>query len=159
MHKWINGRVNLWVRLIYVMLSGCHVQGWLSLQYNREHSIQHTRYRYWIMNIQYSMCTSPVRYVKESRINTHIKGIVADSVPGPYPCVFGPPESGPVSQRYGSGSGSFHHQAKIVIKTLIPTVLWLLDDFFVKLWKLCELVKHLAVKCNSWSGTYLIKLD
>ncbi len=29
----------------------------------------------------------------------------------------------------GSGSGSFHHQAKIVRKTLIPTVLWLLLEF------------------------------
>jgi hypothetical protein len=39
--------------------------------------------------------------------------------------VFGPPgsESGFTSQRYGSGSGSFYHQAKIVRKTLIPTVL------------------------------------
>ncbi len=42
------------------------------------------------------------------------------------PYVFGPPGSGSesVSQRYGSGS--FYHQAKIVRKTLIPTVLWLL---------------------------------
>jgi hypothetical protein len=28
------------------------------------------------------------------------------------------------------GSGSFYHQAKLVRKTLIPTVLWLLYDFF-----------------------------
>jgi hypothetical protein len=34
---------------------------------------------------------------------------------------FGPP--GAVSQRYRSGSGSFYHQAKIVRKSLIPTVL------------------------------------
>ncbi len=33
-----------------------------------------------------------------------------------------------VSHKYGSGSGSFHHQAKIVRKTLISTVLWLLYD-------------------------------
>jgi hypothetical protein len=39
------------------------------------------------------------------------------------PHVFGPPGSGSTSQRYGSGSGSFYHQAKIVRKTLIPTVL------------------------------------
>jgi hypothetical protein len=39
----------------------------------------------------------------------------------------GPP--GSVSQRYGYGSGSFYHQAKIVRKTLIPTVLRLLYDF------------------------------
>jgi hypothetical protein len=35
--------------------------------------------------------------------------------------------SGSISTRYGSGS--FYHQAKIVRKTLIPTVLWLLYDF------------------------------
>jgi hypothetical protein len=38
---------------------------------------------------------------------------------------FGPP--GSICQRYGSGS--FYHQAKIVRKTLIPTVLHLLLDF------------------------------
>ncbi len=38
--------------------------------------------------------------------------------------------SGSVSRRYGSGSGfgSFHHQAKIVRKTIIFTVLCLLND-------------------------------
>ncbi len=35
--------------------------------------------------------------------------------------------SGSVSQKYASGS--FFHLAKIVRKTLIPTVLWLLFDF------------------------------
>jgi hypothetical protein len=41
------------------------------------------------------------------------------------PYVFGSPGSGsgPISQRYGSGSESYYHQAKIVRKTLIPTVL------------------------------------
>jgi len=43
------------------------------------------------------------------------------------PHVFGPP--GSTSQRYGSGSGFFYHQAKIVRYTLIPTVLCLLFDF------------------------------
>jgi hypothetical protein len=40
------------------------------------------------------------------------------------PYVFGPPGSGSVSTRHGSGSGSgsFYHQAEIVRKTLIPTV-------------------------------------
>ncbi len=56
------------------------------------------------------------------------------SVPEPHPDppdphVFGPPGSGSISQRYGSGSGSFYQQAKIIRKTLIPTVLWLLLDF------------------------------
>ncbi len=44
-----------------------------------------------------------------------------DPTPDPVPSnpyVFGPP-----------GSGSFHHQPKIVRKTLIPTVLWPLFDF------------------------------
>jgi hypothetical protein len=58
------------------------------------------------------------------------------SVGDPDPYVFGPPGSGPISHKYGSGSisqrygsGSFYHQAKIVIKTLIPTALCLLFDF------------------------------
>jgi len=41
--------------------------------------------------------------------------------------------SGSVSHKYGSGSGfgsgSFHHQAKIVRITLISSVMWLLCDF------------------------------
>jgi hypothetical protein len=41
--------------------------------------------------------------------------------------VFGPP--GSISQRYGSGSESFDHKAKIVRKTLISTVWWLLYEF------------------------------
>jgi hypothetical protein len=41
----------------------------------------------------------------------------------PDPDVFGPSRSGSGSTRYGSGSESFYHQAKIVRKTLIPTVL------------------------------------
>ncbi len=51
---------------------------------------------------------------------------VADPDP-PDPHVFGPPGSGSISQRYGSGSGSFYHPA--VRKILIPTALWLLLDF------------------------------
>jgi hypothetical protein len=49
--------------------------------------------------------------------------------------VFGPSGSwsGSVSQRYGSrfrsGSEPFYHHAKIVKKTSIPTVLWLLYNF------------------------------
>ncbi len=39
--------------------------------------------------------------------------------------VFGPPGPGSVSQRYGSGSGSFYHQAKNVRKTLIATLMTL----------------------------------
>jgi hypothetical protein len=39
------------------------------------------------------------------------------------PHAFGPPGSGSISERYGSGSGSFYQHAKIVRKTLIPTAL------------------------------------
>jgi hypothetical protein len=39
------------------------------------------------------------------------------------PDVFGPHGSGSISTRYGSGSGSFYNQTKIVRKTLISTVL------------------------------------
>jgi hypothetical protein len=48
---------------------------------------------------------------------------VPDPDPAPDPHVFGPQGSGSISQRYGSGSGSFYHKAKIVRKTLISTVL------------------------------------
>ncbi len=48
----------------------------------------------------------------------------SDTDPDPY--VFGPPGSGSVSTRYGSGS--FYQQAKLVRKTLIPTVLWIFGN-------------------------------
>jgi hypothetical protein len=52
-----------------------------------------------------------------------------------HPYVFEPPgsASGSISQRYGSGS--FYHQAKIVRKTFIPTVLWFFFMTFY-LWKM-----------------------
>ena len=47
---------------------------------------------------------------------------VADPDPDlPDPHVFGPPGSGSTSPRYGSGSGSFDHHAKIVRKAMIPS--------------------------------------
>ncbi len=54
---------------------------------------------------------------------------VADPDPNPDPpdpYVFGPPGSGSISQRYGAGSGSFYHHAKIVRKTLIPPTIFIL---------------------------------
>ncbi len=63
---------------------------------------------------------------------------VADLDPDPY--VFGPPGSGSISQRNGSGSWFFYHQAKIVRKTLIPSVLWLLTFIFEK-WCKCTFKK------------------
>jgi hypothetical protein len=56
---------------------------------------------------------------------------LVNSVADPDPYVFGPTESGSgsIRQRYGSGSGSVYHQAKIVRKALIPTVQFC--DFFM----------------------------
>ncbi len=60
---------------------------------------------------------------------------VADPDPDPPdPHVLGPPGSRSTSQRYGSESGSFYHHAKIVRKTLIPTILRLFLTFY--LWKM-----------------------
>jgi hypothetical protein len=51
-----------------------------------------------------------------------VLGSVVDPNPDPpEPRVYWPPGSGFISQRYGSGS--FYHHAKIVRKTLIPTIL------------------------------------
>ncbi len=65
--------------------------------------------------------------------SSHFKWVcfsVADPDPdSSYLYVFGPPGSGSISQRCGSGSGSFYYRAKIERKTLIPTALWLLFDF------------------------------
>jgi hypothetical protein len=49
--------------------------------------------------------------------------------------MFLPPGSGSgnVIQSYGYGSGSFDHQAKIVRKTMIPTALRLLFNYFLSL--------------------------
>jgi hypothetical protein len=41
--------------------------------------------------------------------------------------VFEPPRSGPVRRRYGSEA--IHHQAKIVRKPLVSSILWLFFDF------------------------------
>jgi hypothetical protein len=70
----------------------------------------------------------PIPYLgvkKELPLDPGSTTLVLHSVanPDPDPYVFGPPGSGSVSQRYGSGS--LYHQVKIVRKTLIPTVLWL----------------------------------
>jgi hypothetical protein len=70
---------------------------------------------------------------KREKIKHCFVTTVQDSDPDPH--VFGPPGSGSgsTSQRYGSRSGPFYHQAKEARKTLIPTVLWLLlDILFLK---------------------------
>jgi hypothetical protein len=92
---------------------------------------------------QYSIDNTPLLIVKTKLwwfiMHTRLWSSVADPDPNPDPDppdphVFGPPGSGSEStcQRYGSGSGScsgsgsgsFYHYAKIVRKTLIPTILW-----------------------------------
>jgi hypothetical protein len=62
-----------------------------------------------------------------------ITGLLKNSVVDPDPYVLWPPGSafGSVSHKYGSGSGSFHHQAKIVKKPLFL----LLCDFFMTLYQ------------------------
>jgi hypothetical protein len=60
-----------------------------------------------------------------------------DPNPDPDPHVFGPPGSGSTSLRYGSGScsgsgsESFYHHAKVVRKTLIPTIFLLFFTFYL----------------------------
>ncbi len=73
----------------------------------------------WLRNPLQSPCEQTFSHLKLlMRINQ-------GSGPDPQdPEVLGPPGFGSVSQRYGSGS--FHHQAKIVRKTAISTVLLLL---------------------------------
>ncbi len=69
---------------------------------------------------------------------------VKSSVADPEPYVFGPLGSESISTRYGS----FYHQAKIVRKTivrktLIPTILWFLYDFFIfEKWCKCSFKKY-----------------
>ncbi len=63
-------------------------------------------------NIDVGSCDYPFCFPRNS---------VPDQDPGPDPLdpkPFGPPRSGSVSQRYGSRSGSFHHQAKIILMVL-----------------------------------------
>jgi hypothetical protein len=56
-----------------------------------------------------SSCTPKIRHFAS----------VVDPESDPDPYFFGPPGSRSISARYGSGSGSFYHQAKIVRKTIL----------------------------------------
>ncbi len=66
---------------------------------------------------------SPARGSGPGTFNSLLSTVV-----DPDPYVFGPPGSASGSISHNYGSGSFHHQAKIVRKALIITVLWLLSD-------------------------------
>ncbi len=69
---------------------------------------------------------------------TLVRGSVADPNPDPPdPHVFGPPGSGSTSQM--CGSGSFYHHAKMVRKTMIPNIFWLLN---IEKWCKCRLKKE-----------------
>ncbi len=88
----------------------------------------------WVVPVRYSFINNKWVCLTEFILIMMLTS-VADPDP-PDPRVFGPPGSGSgsTSQRYGSGSGSFYHHAKIVRKTLIPTVLRLFLNFY--LWKM-----------------------
>ncbi len=89
----------------------------------------------------------PLLIVSVSLNRKKLQNCVADPDPNPDPHVFGPPGSGSTSQRYGSGSGSsppsgsFYYHAKIVRKTLIPTILWLFLLFISEKWCKCTFKK------------------
>jgi hypothetical protein len=57
---------------------------------------------------------------KGTRVGNVVDTSIANPDP-PDPHFFGPPGSGSISLRYGSGP--FYHHAKIVRKSLIPTFL------------------------------------
>ncbi len=76
-------------------------------------------------------------------VNTHMDGDRSDHTQLKEGCgqcsgsgyvSFGPPGAGPINPRYGSGSGFFNHQPKIVRKNFIFTVLRLLNAFY--LWRM-----------------------
>ncbi len=71
----------------------------------------------------------PLRALLVTQVFLSFFILLESSVADPDPYNFGPPGSESISQR--CGSGSFYHQARIVRKTLIPTVLWLFIDFFI----------------------------
>ncbi len=72
-----------------------------------------------IRNFEFAFCLKMAKSVTQDTS-------VADADPSDL-YVFGPPGSETNSEyRSGSGARSFYHQAKIVRKRLIPTVLWLL---------------------------------
>jgi hypothetical protein len=59
-----------------------------------------------------------------AELTAQVTSNVTDPDPSdPYVFFVGPPGSGSISQRYGSGSGFFYYHAKISSKTFISTVL------------------------------------
>ncbi len=124
----------------HISLPDCHVERVVSRLVHRGKvypvTEQHARnLRQVRLSRQVQPCLTAQRPLlgDEAMVNM-VPTSVADPDPNPDPSdpyVFGPPGSwsGSISQRYGSESGSFYHQAKVVRKILIPTALWLLFDF------------------------------
>ncbi len=82
---------------------------------------------------EYSSSSPATRYmwllIEECRwLQTGLRIRIRIRIHGIHRYVFGPPGSGSSYQRYGSGSGSFYQQAKIVRKTFLPAV------FVTSLW-------------------------
>ncbi len=83
-------------------------------------------YLWWLFSDFLSSIWLTVPYAHCSHCRKHCCGSESGSVGS---VCFGPPGSGSINQRHGSGFGSFYHQTKIVRKSLIPTVLLLLFYF------------------------------
>ncbi len=152
--KWIRIRIVLQCR-IRVRIDLMRICGSSTLSLGiRQFSYPYTalgalhtvRYRLWeLRNFLYLARISPAvhcgpgvgRGAAGGR-DERLPGSVADPNPDPPdPHVFGPPGSGSISQRYGSGS--FYHHAKIVRQTLIPTIFWLFLTF--EKWCKCSFKK------------------
>jgi hypothetical protein len=73
-------------------------------------------------------------------------------VADPNPHVFGPPGSGSISQRYGSGSGSFYHHANIVRKTFD-------SYYFVTLFDFLSLKNDVNVSSESNKQKFFLKIS
>jgi hypothetical protein len=79
-----------------------------------------------ILNAHYPITVDIVHKICKNlgpvdRIVIFQKFFVQASVPDPH--VFGPPDPDPLVRGMDPDPGSFYHQAKVVRKTLIPTVL------------------------------------
>jgi hypothetical protein len=104
-------------------------QGWPPVHNHRwgEPSASQPRWS-WPLRSRWGLCRINPFVQKRLKTTSNFSNLPKTSVadPNPDPHVFGPPGSGFISQRYGSGSGSIYHQAEIVSKILIL----LFCDFF-----------------------------
>ena len=140
----VYGSETLPLKMPWLYTWGCPLWRWLGCPRPRSHP-RHTRGRprpssspTRTPRCGYATRPAP-RYIARCHLNNQDYVLrISCSIPDPdppYSHVFGPLRSGSISQRYGSGSGSFYHQAKIVIK---KTWFLLFCDFFwtFYLWKM-----------------------